>query len=272
LSSTKNLIDTLSVEGGQIIPRTIMTTDTRPKESAREFETSKGVFRIAGTAKGSGMIAPNMATMLAFIITDAPIAKKDQDGIFRPIVEKTFNAITIDGDTSTNDTAILLSPRGSESISSSQDLASFEEALYDVCRELAYLLVKDAEGGTKCVTVTVQGAANSSDAKKIARSVSESLLVKTAIFGSDPNWGRIACAAGYSGVNFDAHDLAISIGGIQLLSAGEPIATDMEKLSAVMKNNEYTVLISIGKGEGSFSFMTSDLSYDYVKINGEYST
>jgi len=271
LKSTELLTSSLSNEAGKTIPRAIMTTDTCPKECAREFTTSKGIFRIAGTAKGSGMIAPNMATMLAFIITDAPVAKKDQDRIFRSVVEKTFNAITIDGDMSTNDTSLLLSPKRNETLSA-EDLEVFEAALFDICHTLSYMLVKDAEGGTKCVTVTVKGADNASDAKKIAKSISESLLVKTAFFGSDPNWGRIACAAGYAGVPFVQENLEISIDDIRLLSQGQPVAIDKERLSTIMKNNEYTVYVSIGEKSGEFSFMTSDISYEYVKINGEYTT
>lgn len=269
--STSKLTSSLSIENGKTISRAIMTTDTRPKECAREFETSMGVFRIAGTAKGSGMIAPNMATMLSFIVTDAPVAKCDQDEIFRRVVNKTFNAITIDGDMSTNDTSILLSPKKTDTLSGA-DLVIFENVLNDICGTLSYMLVKDAEGGTKCVTVTVKGAKDSSDAKKIAKSIAESLLVKTAFFGSDPNWGRIACAAGYSGINFNQEDLEISINDLKLLCKGQPVDVDKAKLADIMKKSEFNVTVCVGRDNCEFSFMTSDISYEYVKINGEYTT
>lgn len=267
-----SLVKGLSEKNGEILPRAIMTTDTKPKSSAFSFSTSSGEFTIAGTAKGSGMIAPNMATLLTFVITSAPVSKKDLDAIFRRVVEKTYNAITIDGDMSTNDTAIVLSPQSAKYLSSNEDLAAFEEALSAVCTDLSYQLVRDAEGGTKCVTVKVHGAKNAGDAKLCAKSISQSLLVKTAFFGNDPNWGRIACAAGYSGADFMMEDINISIEGITLLVSGQPVETDIKALEAIMKRPEYTIDVTIGKGEYSFTFLTSDISYDYVKINAEYST
>jgi glutamate N-acetyltransferase/amino-acid N-acetyltransferase len=267
-----DLVKGLSAANGDIIPRAIMTTDTKPKSAAFSFTTSKGEFAVAGTAKGSGMIAPNMATLLTFVITSAPVAKKNLDEIFRRVVEKTYNAITIDGDMSTNDTAIVLSPQSGENLSSAEDLAAFEEALNAVCTDLSYQLVRDAEGGTKCVTVKVHGAKSASDAKLCAKSISQSLLVKTAFFGNDPNWGRIACAAGYSGADFKMEEIDVSIEGIALLEAGQPFETDIKTLEAVMKRPEYTIDVTIGKGGHSFTFLTSDISYDYVKINAEYST
>jgi glutamate N-acetyltransferase / amino-acid N-acetyltransferase len=266
------LIKELSDKNGEIVPRAIMTTDTKPKSSAFSFSTSKGEFAIAGTAKGSGMIAPNMATLLTFVITSAPVSKKDLDTIFRRVVEKTYNAITIDGDMSTNDTAVVLSQKSDAELSSEEDLSAFEEALNAVCRDLSYQLVRDAEGGTKCVTVKVHGAKSAHDAKLCAKAISQSLLVKTAFFGNDPNWGRIACAAGYSGADFNMDEINISIEGIDLLLAGQPISTDIKALEAIMKRPEYTIEVTIGKGEHSFTFLTSDISYDYVKINADYST
>jgi glutamate N-acetyltransferase / amino-acid N-acetyltransferase len=270
--SLPKLVSEKSSEKGALLTRAIMTTDTKPKDSAVEFTTSLGTFRIAGTAKGSGMIAPNMATLLAFMITDAPVKKNDLDAIFSRIIGKTYNAITIDGDMSTNDTALILSHASDKNLSSKEDLVSFEEALYAVCHDLSYQLVKDAEGGTKCVTVIVSGAQSSDDAKRCAKAVSQSLLVKTAFFGNDPNWGRIACAAGYSGATFDMNDICVSIDGLPLLANGQPVDTDSKALTDIMKRPEYTVNVTIGKGPSEFTFLTSDISYDYVKINAEYST
>jgi glutamate N-acetyltransferase / amino-acid N-acetyltransferase len=272
ISSLNPLIENLSADNGSKIPLAIMTTDTKPKETAREIETTLGTFRIAGTAKGSGMIAPNMATMLSFIITDAPVRKETLDTIFRAVVERTFNAITIDGDMSTNDTALILSPVSDRMITSEADIKIFSDALFDLCRELSVMLVQDAEGGTKCVTVTVKGASDGSAAKKIAKSIAQSLLVKTAFFGCDPNWGRIACAAGYSDTSFDPADLGISIDGFDLIVNGEPVQTNTEKLSQIMKNPGYEIIVTVGNGDGVFSYLTSDISYDYVKINADYST
>jgi glutamate N-acetyltransferase/amino-acid N-acetyltransferase len=272
ISSLNPLISALSAENGSMIPLAIMTTDTKPKETAREIETSIGTFRIAGSAKGSGMIAPNMATMLSFMITDAPIKKETLDRIFRSVVDRTFNAITIDGDMSTNDTALILSPISERMMTSDTDIAIFSDALFDLCKELSVMLVQDAEGGTKCVTVTVKGADNEKDAKRIAKSIAQSLLVKTAFFGCDPNWGRIACAAGYSDASFDAAELMISIDNCDLIVNGEPVQSNTEKLASIMKNPSYEVVVTVGKGSGVFSYLTSDISYDYVKINADYST
>jgi glutamate N-acetyltransferase / amino-acid N-acetyltransferase len=265
------LVKGLSENQGSTLARAIMTTDTRPKETSREFSTSAGIFKIAGTAKGSGMIAPNMATMLSFVITDVPVSKPDLDKIFRRVVDHTFNALTIDGDMSTNDTALILSPVSASHLSG-DDLKLFEDALFDLCHELSYMLVKDAEGGTKCVTINVSGAKNDTDAKKCAKAISQSLLVKTAFFGNDPNWGRIACAAGYSGAEFDMKKISVFLEGIELLRNGQPVSTDPTALAEIMKRAEYSVTVNLGEGQSAFTYLTSDISYDYVKINADYST
>ena len=271
-ASIPSIAKGLDADAGHSIARAIMTTDTKPKESSHSFTTSKGTFTVAGTAKGSGMIAPNMATMLSFIITDAHIAKKDLDPIFKNAADRTFNSLTIDGDMSTNDTCLILSPQNGDSLSSPSDLKAFADALMSVCRDLAYMLVKDAEGGTKCVTVTVKGAANDDDAKKCARSVAQSLLLKTAFFGGDPNWGRVACAAGYSGVPFDQQKLCVNFDSIALLTNGAPQNVDPSVLAEIMKKPEFSVTVDLGSGSAEWTFLTSDISYDYVKINAEYST
>ncbi|HPI91139.1 MAG TPA: bifunctional ornithine acetyltransferase/N-acetylglutamate synthase, partial [Spirochaetota bacterium] len=259
-------------EAGSMIPEAIMTTDTVPKRVSYSFATSEKEYTIAGTVKGSGMIAPNMATMLAFILTDAPLDRKTLAETFRNSVNQTFNRITIDGDMSTNDTALILSPVSESPLRSDKDLEAFKSALDAVLFDLAKMLVCDGEGITKVVTVRVTGAASESDALLAARAVSESLLVKTAFFGNDPNWGRIGAAAGYSGALLEEKHLSIYYGDIPLLLKGVPQETDKESLAMIMAKKEFTVTVDIGLGPHEASMMTTDISYDYVKINAEYTT
>ncbi|HOU85951.1 MAG TPA: bifunctional glutamate N-acetyltransferase/amino-acid acetyltransferase ArgJ, partial [Spirochaetota bacterium] len=266
-----SLTAALSPENGKEIPKAIMTTDTVPKFCCYSFETSKGSFKIASTAKGAGMIAPNMATLLCFSVTDAPIAKNDLDRIFSETIDKTVNAITIDGDMSTNDTAIMLSPVSDENLKN-DDLAEFEKALYAVLFDISKQLVTDGEGATKCVEILVNGAKTAKDAKKCSKEIAESLLVKTAFFGSDPNWGRVACAAGYSGAEFDPQKMSISFDDMMIFKNGAPLNFDKKDLESVMKKKEFRVTVELNAGDYSFMYLTSDISVDYVKINAEYST
>jgi glutamate N-acetyltransferase / amino-acid N-acetyltransferase len=272
LASIPSLSGSLSRENGDLIPKAIMTTDTFPKSSAVSFSTSLGEFTIAGTAKGSGMIAPNMATLLSFVITDCPVNKKSLDTIFKRCINNSFNSITIDGDMSTNDTALILSPVSKQCIKNSDDVAGFEESLVYVLGELCRMLVMDGEGATKFVKVNVVGAKTHKDARLAARAVAQSLLVKTAFFGKDPNWGRIACAAGYSGALVKEENLSINIEDIPLLQKGKPLAFDKKIIDGILSKREFSVLIDIGLGNGKAQFLTSDISYDYVKINAEYTT
>lgn len=272
LKSHSSLIEKLAPANASLVPRAIMTTDTKPKELAVSFSTSRGDFSIGGTVKGSGMIAPNMATLLGFLVTNAPIAKHELDIIFKRAVNNTLNAITIDGDTSTNDTAIVLSPISDNYLVNKQDLDNFAEALLALLMKLAEMLVADGEGATKMVKIIIKNAASKDDAQLIVKSVAESLLVKTAFFGNDPNWGRIACAAGYSGAHVQEETLSISIAGIPLLVNGSPVDFDSKALFEIMKNAEYSVVVDIGQGTSEAIMLTSDISYDYVKINAEYST
>jgi glutamate N-acetyltransferase/amino-acid N-acetyltransferase len=267
----RELVKNLNRANGQLIAQAIMTTDTIPKEAAASFEHNGRIYCMAGIAKGSGMIAPNMATLLSFVITDAPVSKSDMDIIFKRIIKKTFNSITIDGDMSTNDTAILLAHDSNEYLPK-EALGEFELSLEYVMSRLAELLVFDGEGATKSVRVNVTNAKNSSDAELIAKSVSNSLLVKTAFFGNDPNWGRIACAAGYSGAEIYEEKLSIYINKSALLLNGTPADADYNELENTLKKRNFSVTIDIGIGSGEASILTTDLSYDYVKINAEYST
>ncbi len=272
LQSHEKLLSGLSVNEGARISEAIMTTDTKPKYTAMRFETSMGQYTIAGTAKGAGMIAPNMATLLSFILTDAPVAKTDLDRIFADKIKSSFNSLTIDGDTSTNDTATILSPRSESYLTSREDLESFSEALGMILSDLSYQIVEDGEGVNHVVEINVINAASDKDAEIIARSISESLLVKTAIFGKDPNWGRIACAAGYSGAELDENCLSIHFDNTVIFQNGTPLNYSAENLSEILEKKFYTVTVDIGLGHHCSRMLTSDISYDYVRINAEYST
>ncbi len=268
----EELVSGLSRDKGSLVPRAIMTTDTYPKSCSVSFKTAMGEYVIAGTAKGSGMIAPDMATMLSFAMTDTPVKREQLVKIFRSVVEETLNSISIDGDMSTNDTAILLSPDGKSSLEKKSDLESFNEALYSVMYSLAEMLVDDAEGGTKVVRIDIKNAANGEDARKAARAIAESVLVKTAFFGNDPNWGRIAMAAGYSGAEIDEKKLSIYFDDLPLYITGKPVTFPVDEMNRVMKQERFTVTVDFGLGESGAHMLTSDLTYDYVKINAEYTT
>jgi len=272
LSAHDELIDSLTIENGATIAEAIMTTDTFSKQAAASCEIAGKEYRVAGVAKGSGMIAPNMATLLSFIITDAPVDKTILDPVFRKLIKTTFNAITIDGDMSTNDTAIILSPVSEKYYRSETELSDFIKALEYVMNRLAELLIEDGEGATKGVKIYVKGAATDDDASLISRSVAESLLVKTAIFGNDPNWGRIACAAGYSGAEIDEKKLSIYLEDKPLFLKGKPTDIDYSSIEENLKKRNYTITIDIGLGLGESIMFTTDISYDYVKINAQYST
>ncbi|HPS88103.1 MAG TPA: bifunctional glutamate N-acetyltransferase/amino-acid acetyltransferase ArgJ [Spirochaetota bacterium] len=271
VSSHSELILNLNSSDGHSMAEAIMTTDTIPKEASAGFEHDGKSYSVAGIAKGSGMISPNMATLLSFILTDAPVAPADMNVIFRKIVKKTFNAITIDGDMSTNDTAIILSPVTGVYLSG-ESLKEFELSLEYVMNKLAELLIFDGEGATKAVKISVVNASSDRDAELIAAAVSKSLLVKTAFFGNDPNWGRIACAAGYSGAELQEEKLSIYINKKGLFIKGKPSEVDYKELENILKLRNYTITIDAGLGEGEASMLTTDISYDYVKINATYST
>lgn len=272
INAHSRLAASLSRDNGKLIPHAIMTTDTMPKALCISFNAAGREYHIAGTAKGAGMIAPQMATLLCFILTDAPVAKADLDRLFRSSIDTTLNAITIDGDMSTNDTAIILSPKSPSPLTDQRDLNAFAEALHAVLGRLAEMLIDDGEGTTKRVRVNVRRAACSDDAKRIARAVAESLLVKTAFFGNDPNWGRIAAAAGRAGVPLDEQSLCISFNDVPVLVNGRPLEANLEALTAIMAERSFQVTIDIALGDGEWSMLTTDISTDYVRINAEYST
>jgi glutamate N-acetyltransferase/amino-acid N-acetyltransferase len=245
-----------------------MTTDTHPKRAA---VVNADGWTIGGIAKGAGMIAPDMATMLAFITTDVVADARLLQGILSEVVSHTFNAITIDGDTSTNDT-VLAFANGASGVT--PDVEQFSSALLAVCRSLAEQIVADGEGATKFVRVRVTGAAYEEDARRAARTVAESLLVKTALYGGDPNWGRIAAALGYSHVEGSLDRMTISIGGYELFSSGEPVASDAHAQArvALKDASQVTILCDLGAGDAFAEVLTTDLSPSYVSLNAKYET
>lgn len=250
--------------------RAIMTTDTFPKAASATMVTEDGEFTIAGIAKGAGMIAPNMGTMIACVLTDAKADAAFLDQALRAAVEGTFNAVTIDGDTSTNDTLVLLAS-GKSGVEAGKHREAFEEALFAVSLELSKMIARDGEGATKLVEVHVSGAGNDDEARKMARTIAESPLVKTAIHGEDPNWGRIIAAAGRSGTEFDPYKAALTIGGVVVFEKGTP--TGREKAAhEAMTAGEILIVLSCGLGGGAAAMYTCDLSRDYVTINADYHT
>ena len=249
--------------------KAIMTTDSFPKEIAFEVEGDFGKFKIAGVAKGAGMINPTMATMLCFITTDADIPQNEMQEILSEINDVTFNAISVDGDTSTNDTVFLMTTR-----KGGYEKEAFKEALKRVMQKLAFDIVRDGEGANKLVAFVVSGAKNQKEARIIGKNLTTSLLVKTAIFGEDPNWGRIASTVGASGVECDENKLKIAFENVVVYDKGN-ILFDKEtekKAHNIMKKDEFKIYVDLGIGEGEFTSYGCDLSYDYVKINAEYRT
>jgi glutamate N-acetyltransferase/amino-acid N-acetyltransferase len=271
LNALEPLVDNLSPAGLELFSKAILTTDTAPKTSTREIYLSKGSIRIVGVAKGAGMIAPNMATMLCYILTNGDVDGEVLGSILGPAVDRSFNAITIDGDMSTNDTVLLMASGKGPEIMEPADLELLAGAVDQVCEELADMIVADGEGATKVVTIQVSGALDDGDAKKAARSIGESLLVKTALAAADPNWGRIAAAAGYSGAALDPDRIALYIGDVQVLENGNICEGYVEaEAVVVMQQDRYTIAVTIGDGSGSAVMKTCDLTAEYVRINCEY--
>lgn len=249
--------------------KAIMTTDKFEKEVAFEVEGEFGKFKIGAVAKGAGMINPQMATMLCFITTDANIPDDDLNSVLKEVNEITFNAISVDGDTSTNDSVFLMTTN-----KASYNKEAFKEALKQVMLKLALDIVRDGEGATKLVAFDVKGAKNKNEAKKAAKALTNSLLVKTALFGEDPNWGRIASTIGASGVECYEETLSIKIGDVLVYDKGKILFTpEIEKKAHnVMKKDSFKIEVDLGVGNGEFIAYGCDLSYEYVKINAEYRT
>lgn len=268
----------LSPDGGQAAAEAIMTTDTRPKSAAVAVELPGGRVTIGGMAKGAGMIHPDMATLLGVLTTDAAIAPADLTECLREATDASFNAISIDGDTSTNDTVLLLANGASGvAVTDAEGRARFTAALNGLCTHLAHLIVRDGEGATRFVTITVGGAATSADARRVAGTIATSPLVKTAFAGGDPNWGRIMMATGRSGAAIDQHRLALWVAApdgepLQLVRDGTPTGYAEADAAAVFACPEFTVRLDLGLGDGAATLWTTDLSHDYVTINADYRT
>ena len=263
----------LSYNKGNEAAEAIMTTDILKKEIALEFEIDGKKVRIGGMAKGSGMIHPNMATMIGIITTDVEIQSHLLQKILFNAVQRTFNRVSVDGDTSVCDMVICLAngmSKTSEIIADSHEYMILQDAFMQVCEYLARLIAKDGEGATKLIEIRVKGAADQETAYKIAVSVAKSPLVKTAIFGEDANWGRIITAAGYSGAIFDPNTIDIYIGGIQVCNNGCALYFDEKLASSVLKEDEVMIIIDLKMGNASDRMWTCDFSYDYIKINGSY--
>ena len=277
IEGIKKACSEVSTNGGRDIASAIMTTDTFMKTITVATDIGGKEVKISGVAKGSGMIHPNMATMLSFIVTDANISKEHLGKLFKESVSDSYNMISIDGDTSTNDMAVILANKTAENpaIEDNPEFSKvFKDSLDYVNQELAKMIAKDGEGATKFIEVTVNNAFTKDDARKVARSVVSSNLVKTAMFGSDANWGRIMCAVGYADANCDLSKVDMSfkndIGTEQVLSDGAPLNFSEEKAKKILDDSFINIDINLKNGDYNARAWGCDLTYDYVKINGEY--
>ncbi len=266
-------VSALDSRTGDAPAEAIMTTDTFAKQCAVSLDVQGRAVTVGGMAKGSGMIAPNMATMLAVVTTDAPLSSTACSDVLTTACATTFNRVTVDSDTSTNDTLILMasgSAGGPQIAPGTEAYAQLGEAVRVVCAELARMVARDGEGATKLVSVNIAGAATGGDAELAAFAVANSPLVKTALFGNDANWGRVAMAVGKSGAKVSPERLAIRFAGVTVCEHGEAVAFDEEQASAALDRPEVSIDVDLGVGSHSATVLTCDLSYEYVRINGEY--
>ncbi|NOY39230.1 MAG: bifunctional glutamate N-acetyltransferase/amino-acid acetyltransferase ArgJ, partial [Nitrospirae bacterium] len=257
------------------VARAIMTTDKFPKTSSMKIEIGRTGAILAGVAKGAGMISPDMATMLCFLLTDLAIEKKALKRALKEATEKTFNLITVDGDMSTNDTVLIMANGRAGNTPLTEDspgYRKFREALFELTDEFSRMIVRDGEGATRLITIKLRGAKNYSDAKKAAFSVANSPLVKTAIYGRDANWGRIMAALGYSGAFIREDSVDISINGINLVRSGLGTGKDVDASETLKHNNEVTIDINLNTGTETERVYTCDLTDEYLKINATYRT
>ena len=278
-SAAQALKDSLSPTGSHAAATAIMTTDTIAKEAAAEVEIGGKTVKVGGISKGSGMIHPNMATMLCFVTTDCAISPAMLDKAIHQVTEKTFNMISVDGDTSTNDTFAILAngAAGNPEITApGPDYDAFAQALEAVCRQLSKLMAGDGEGATKLLICRVDGAMDLSMARTVSKSVICSTLFKAAMFGADANWGRVLCAIGYSGAAVDVNKIDVSFrsakGQVDVCQNGAGIPFSEEEASQVLSEHEIEILVHLHLGEASAEAYGCDLTYDYVKINGDYRT
>ncbi len=266
-------VSNLSPTGGGDFAKAILTTDTTTKEVCMKIELTEGEITIAGCAKGAGMISPNMATMLAFVTTDLKISNEKLRPLLRRAVDATFNRITVDGHTSTNDTVLVMANGASGvSLYHPHDETLFADGLTMVCRQLARRIVEDGEGATKFVTVVVEGARTQQEASTIARAIANSPLVKCAIHGADPNWGRIVSAAGAAGPPLDLNRLFLKIGPHTVISEGRPVDFDRNAAKKYLEGKNIKITLRVGQTHTAAEIWTCDMSEEYVKINAEYTT
>ncbi len=261
----------LNSRGGPAAVRAIMTTDTREKSIAVEGRIAGKTVRIGGMAKGAGMIHPQMATMIAVVTTDAQVPPGELSRMLRRSADRTFNCLTVDGDTSTNDTVLALANGASgASIADRRSASFFEIGLSLVCEELAKSIARDGEGATKFVEIMVRGAADFEAARKVAKAIAHSSLVKTALYGQELNWGRILCAVGYSGVPFDPDTVGLSLNGIPIFRNGSPVGSTRARAKKSMKNHDLQIDVDLAGGRAAAKVWTCDLSHGYVDINASY--
>jgi glutamate N-acetyltransferase/amino-acid N-acetyltransferase len=267
------LVEQLSADSFQKVAEAIMTTDTRPKTASEEVQFADGMVRVAGMTKGSGMIHPNMATTLGFVMTDAVADADDLAEILRPATDRSFNSLTVDGDMSTNDTVLLLASGASNVRPSAKERKVLQEVITWVMESLAEQIAADGEGAKKLVVIRTLGFKTNEDARKVARAVANSPLVKTAIAGSDPNWGRVLSAAGYAGVDFDPAAIDIEMQRIPVCRGGLAAVFDESELKEKLNESEVRIRIVNRKGgKGEARFFTCDLTEGYIRINGSYRT
>ncbi|WP_165232388.1 bifunctional glutamate N-acetyltransferase/amino-acid acetyltransferase ArgJ [Aquisphaera insulae] len=254
--------------------RAILTTDTHPKVVSLSYSEGGVEFRLLAMAKGAAMIGPRMATMLAFLLTDAPVWPNDLQPILSEAVEESFNCLSVEGHESTNDTVLILSSTaGTEPTLAGEALTAFAGMVRSACESLAKMMAADGEGATHFITIDVEGCRDRDEARAIAREVAESALVKTAIHGADPNWGRIVSAAGYAGVDFAEEELSLRINGVCVYESGAPTSFDAAALSADLKaHRDVSLRLELRRGEGKVRFWTCDLTAEYVHLNADYTT
>lgn len=267
----------LDAAHGHAAARAIMTTDTHPKQIALRVALPSGVtVTLGGMAKGAGMIHPNMATMLSLVTSDVAITPQALDAALRHAAELSFNSISIDGDTSTNDTLLVMANgmAGNRPIEQleSPDGAAFLDGLITICQHLAHAVVRDGEGATRFITISVRGARSNADAKLAAMTIAKSPLVKTALYGADPNWGRVLCAIGYSGAEIDPERVILDFGGMRVLEGGLPLPFDESAASDRLNVPEVLIEAELGLGDGTATVWTCDLTEEYIRVNATYRT
>ena len=275
LAGVRQAVLRLSRRGGMDAANGILTTDTFPKTSARPLWIGGRNAWLTGFAKGSGMIHPNMATMLVYLLTDLDISRNLLQAALKEAAEPSFHRITVDGDVSTNDSVLLMANGacGNKPITTKgADYRAFAKALREVCLDLAKAVVRDGEGATKFVSITVQGAKTGADAYRAAMAVAKSPLVKTALFGADPNWGRVLAAVGYSGAAVDESKASVKIGGYLLYNGGKKLSWSREKLKKILSHKDVDIVVDLGLGKAKDWIYTCDLSDGYIDINGRYTT